>query len=216
MNGTHYPQFCALARSAEILGERWTLLIIRELLIGPKRFGDLVDGLASVSPTVLTSRLNALTESGVVRRVTTPAPFNVQVYELTDIGLALKPAIFELIRWGGYFLFPVRPDDQFDPDWVILALEAIVRSSPSPAVLIHLRVAHKSDAVDILVRGGEAGTRLSKGDGPADATIETGFDSLLRMTANKLTLDKAVSEGLVRVKGSRKAARNLPRLFDLR
>jgi len=61
---THYPQFCALARAAEIVGERWTLLIVRELLLGPKRFGDLVERLSGVSPTVLTGRLNALIESG--------------------------------------------------------------------------------------------------------------------------------------------------------
>src|SRR3990170_4910731 len=97
-----YSQFCALARAAEILGERWTLLIIRELLLRQKRFSDLSDRLSGVSPTVLTARLNALVEHGVVQRVTLPPPFNAQVYELTPIGLGLKPAIRELIRWGGH------------------------------------------------------------------------------------------------------------------
>ena len=73
MTKTHYPQFCALARAAEIVGERWTLLIVRELLLGPKRFGDLVERLSGVSPTVLTGRLNALIESGIVRRAALPA-----------------------------------------------------------------------------------------------------------------------------------------------
>src|SRR5256885_10326103 len=127
MSHLHYPQFCALARAAELIGERWTLLIIRELLLGPKRFGDLADRLDDVSPTVLTARLNALVENGVVRRSTLPPPFSAQVYELTPIGHDLKPAIHALILWGGHFLFPMRPDDEFEPDWVLLALEAIAR-----------------------------------------------------------------------------------------
>ena len=133
MPQTHYPQFCALARAAEIVGERWTLLIVRELLLGPKRFSDLVERLSGVSPTVLTGRLNALVESGVVRRATLPAPFNAQAYELTPVGLALKPAIRELIRWGGHFLFPLRPDDTFEPNSVLLGLDAIARQTPTPA-----------------------------------------------------------------------------------
>src|SRR6266581_2137117 len=72
MSNVHYPQFCALARAAELIGERWTLLIIRELLLGPKRFGDLLDHLDGVSPTLLTSRLTALIDSKVVRRITLP------------------------------------------------------------------------------------------------------------------------------------------------
>ena len=69
MSGNHYRQFCALARAAEIVGERWTLLIIRELLIGPKRFSDLLDHLGGMSPTLLTARLAALIENGMVRKV---------------------------------------------------------------------------------------------------------------------------------------------------
>src|SRR5919197_412460 len=86
MTGTHYTQFCALARAAEIIGERWTLLIMRELLLGPKRFGDLLDHLDGMSPTLLTARLTALIECNVVRRTVLPRPINAQVYELTDIG----------------------------------------------------------------------------------------------------------------------------------
>ena len=80
MTQTHYPQFCALARAAEIVGERWTLLIVRELLLGPKRFSDLVARLSGVSPTVLTGRLNALIKSGVVQRA--DAAFNLSLIHI--------------------------------------------------------------------------------------------------------------------------------------
>ncbi|MEH2544946.1 DNA-binding HxlR family transcriptional regulator [Bradyrhizobium sp. AZCC 2262] len=100
MSNLHYPQFCALARAAEIIGERWTLLIIRELLLGPKRFGDLLDHLDGMSPTLLTTRLTALIECNVVRRTALPPPVNARVYELTEIGREIQPAIRELIRVG--------------------------------------------------------------------------------------------------------------------
>lgn len=216
MSTTRYPQFCALARAAEIVGERWTLLIVRELLLGPKRFGDLVERLSGVSPTVLTGRLNALIDSGVVGRGTLPPPFNAQVYELTPVGLALKPAIRELIRWGGHFLFPQRLDDHFEPDWVLLGLEAVARSTPSPACRLGLRVTQGGKSASFLAVGGRQGTVLSRGDGPASATVEARFDTLLRIISGSLPLEQAVSQRLAHVEGSLRTARALPRLFDLR
>src|SRR5258705_960920 len=132
MSNVHYPQFCALACAAELIGERWTLLIIRELLLGPKRFGDLLDHLDGVSPTLLTSRLTALIESNVVRRITLPRPVNAQLYELTDIGREIQPAIRELIRSGGRFPFPPRPGAPFQPHCVVLGLAAIAKPTTVP------------------------------------------------------------------------------------
>ena len=215
MSSTRYTQFCALARAAEILGERWTLLIIRELLLGPKRFGDLADRLAGVSPTVLTARLGTLVETHIVQRTTLPPPFNAQVYELTQIGRDLKPAIRELIRWGGYFLFPMRDGDEFEPDWVLLGLDAITRLQPSPAERIQLRVRHKAKSASFLVEGGAQGTQIAKSDERAGTAVETRFDTLLQVIARDLTIDDAVSAGLASVEGSMRRARALPLLFDL-
>lgn len=193
---------------------------MRELLLGPKRFGDLVERLSGVSPTVLTGRLNALIESGVVQRATLPAPFKAQTYELTPVGLALKPAIRELIRWGGHFLFPMRADDTIEPDSVLLGLDAIARQTPTPARTIALRVVQGGKSARFLVQGGPQGTMLSRGDGAsstmiASATIEARFDTLLRILSTELPIEQAVSEKLARVEGSAVAARSLPRMFDL-
>jgi DNA-binding HxlR family transcriptional regulator len=214
MSGTRYAQFCALARAAEILGERWTLLIIRELLLGQKRFGDLSERLSGVSPTMLTSRLNTLIEHGVVQRVTLPPPFNVQVYELTPIGLSLRPAIRELIRWGGHFIFPMRSDDEFDPDWGLLALDASARRTPTPPYKIIVRIKFKAKAASFLIEGGEAGTTITRGDGPGSATIETTFDTFLPIISLKLPLEQAIAENRATVEGSLRIARMLPRFFD--
>jgi len=214
MSGTRYAQFCALARAAEILGERWTLLIIRELLLGQRRFSDLSDRLSGVSPTVLTTRLTALIESGVVQRVTLPPPFNAQVYELTAIGLGLRPAFRELIRWGGHFIFPMRPDDEFEPDWGLLALDASARRTPTPPHKIVVRLRYKTKVASFLIEGGEAGTTITRSDGPGSATIETTFDTFLPIISLKLPLEQAIAENRATVEGSLRIARMLPRFFD--
>ncbi len=219
MSGTRYSQFCALARAAEIIGERWTLLIIRELLLGPMRFGDLAARLDGVSPALLTARLNALIDHGVVQRATLPAPFNAQVYELTETGRAIKPAIRELIRWGGRFLFPMRKDDAFEPDWVLLALDAIARRTPTPACRISLRVPHPDGSAGFLIEGGPEGTRITKGDAKGDdiggAVIETQFDVLLQILAKQMSLEAAAASRQAKIEGSARVLRKLPLLFDL-
>ena len=215
MSGTPYNQFCALARAAEIVGERWTLLIIRELLLSPMRFGDLRARLDDVSPALLTDRLNVLMESGVVQRAALPAPFNAQVYELTETGRAVHPAIRELIRWGGRFLFPVRKGETFEPDWVLLALEAIARRTAVPQCRIGLRIPHGNGLAAFIIEGGPEGTRISKGESSGIAAIETRFDVLLQILARHLPLDETVVDGSAKIEGSVHTLRKLPSLFEL-
>lgn len=215
MSTTRYTQFCALARAAEIVGERWTLLIVRELLLGPKRFSDLHARLDGISPTVLTGRLDALVHSGIIAKTTLPAPSGGTAYELTPIGLALKPTIYELIRWGGHFLFPMRPDDTFEPDWVLLGLDAIARQTPTPPHRLLLRVKHKAKAASFLACGGKQGTSLTKGEAPSDASIECRFDTLLRLISKDLPIEAAIVDKLAQVEGSLRAARTLPLMFAI-
>ena len=182
----HYPQFCALARAAEIIGERWTLLIIRELLLGPKRFGDLLDHLDGMSPTLLTARLTALIDCNVVRRITLPRQVNAQVYELTEIGREIQPAIRELIRWGGRFLFPPVPGDTFEPDWVLLGLDAIAKRTPVPDIRIGLVVTHGKKSAGFTVAGGScAERRFTRGIADCKGTLEAPFDAVLQIVGNE-------------------------------
>jgi DNA-binding HxlR family transcriptional regulator len=215
MSGTRYSQFCALARAAEIIGERWTLLIIRELLLRPMRFGDLGARLDGVSPALLTARLNALIDSGVVQRATLPAPFNAQVYELTETGRAIRPAVRELIRWGGRFLFPMREDDAFEPDWVLLALDAIARRTPTPVCRIGFSVPHPGGVARFLIEGGPEGTRITQGEVVGGAIIETRFDVLLQILAKQMSLEAAAASRQAKIEGSARTLRKLPQLFDL-
>ena len=215
MSNLHYPQFCALARAAELIGERWTLLIIRELLLGPKRFGDLLDHLDGVSPTLLTSRLTELIDSNVVRKITLPRPVNAQLYELTDIGREIQPAIRELIRWGGRFLFPPVPGDAFEPDWVLLGLDAIAKRTPVPKVSIGLVVTHGSKSAPFTIAGGPTGTTIQKGGADCKGLLEAPFDAVLQIIARSISLEDAVASDRTKVSGSITLVRKLPQLFDL-
>src|SRR5215472_13655119 len=215
MSGTRYNQFCALARAAEIIGERWTLLIVRELLLAPMRFGDLRARLDDISPALLTARLNALVENGVVRRAALPAPFNAQVYELTEAGRAIQPAIRELIRWGGRFLFPMRKGEAFEPDWVLLALEAIARRTAVPRCRIGLRIPHPGGTAEFVIEGGAEGTRIAKEEPSGIAAIEARFDVVLQVLTRHVSIEDAVNAGAAKIEGSVHTLRKLPSLFEL-
>jgi DNA-binding HxlR family transcriptional regulator len=99
-----YRQYCAVARGLDVVGERWTLLIVRDLLIGPKRYKDLLTGLPGIGTNLLATRLRDLEEQGLVGRRVLPPPAGSTVYELTQVGQALEPVVTALGRWGHRFL----------------------------------------------------------------------------------------------------------------
>ena len=117
-----YEQFCSLATALDVVGERWTLLLIRELLLGPRRFTDLLDGLPGIGRNLLAERLRHLEDEGLVARGSLPPPAASQVYELTDEGRKLGPALAELGRWGVERLGPRRRTQTFRPAWGMFPL----------------------------------------------------------------------------------------------
>lgn len=108
-----YEQFCGLARALDVVGERWTLLIIRELLLGTRRYSELLTALPGITTNLLADRLKELSALGLVS----------DGYELTESGAALEPAIMELARWGGRFMDAPRKNDAVDPGWMLLSLK---------------------------------------------------------------------------------------------
>ncbi len=114
MESQNDNQYSALADTLEVVGGRWTLLVIRELLVGPRRFKDLLDGLPGISTNLLSQRLKSLEEQGIVCRRFLPPPVASNVYELTAVGRALKPAVLELNTWGSHFLPKTLPKPRKD------------------------------------------------------------------------------------------------------
>lgn len=215
MSDTRYPQFCALARAAEIIGQRWTLLIVRELLLGPKRFTDLRDRLDGISPSVLTERLARAEELGLVRRAVLAPPAASTVYELTEHGRALRPAVFELIRWGGRFLFPHRRGERIEPEWMVLALGACARRDASPPRSFLLRIRQGAKEAVVHVAGGPAGTVVSDRAAAADVTVVATVPTVLALMSGRMTPRTAFERGQIEVTGDAAALSELPHLFDL-
>ena len=124
-----YGDRCGVARALDIVGERWALLVVRELLLGPKRFTDLRAGLPHVGPDILAQRLRELEQSGIVRRGTLPPPAGSRIYELTERGRELEPIVVALGRFGSVAPFPPG-EAQIGVDAVVIALKSLFDSGP--------------------------------------------------------------------------------------
>ena len=117
-----YGQYCSIARGLDLVGDRWTLLIVRELLLrGPSRFTDVKNGLPGVAANLLTTRLKELEQAGLVRHEYAPPPVATQLYELTEDGLALEPVLHALGLWGLRYMADERRDDAFHAEWLAYA-----------------------------------------------------------------------------------------------
>jgi DNA-binding HxlR family transcriptional regulator len=121
-----YDQYCPVAHALGVVGERWALLVVRELLQGPKRYTDLAEGLPGIGTNILASRLRDLETAGVVTKKTLPPPAASRVYQLTDYGLELKPVMRELALWGARSLGPPTADDELFPGWLVNPVEMIL------------------------------------------------------------------------------------------
>lgn len=210
---TRYPQFCALARAAEFLGERWTLLIIRELLLGPKRFSDLKGHLDGVSASVLSQRLSQMEENGLIERAYLEPPAASNVFQLTETGRALRPAIFELIRWGGRFLMPPRSGERREPEWTSLVLQAYARPGPVPQKSFNLHIRENGYEAVFAVTGTSGGTVISAGPAEADARLCAGFEDVLGLMSGRIDPRQPRGEGLIETEGDQEALACFSQMF---
>src|SRR5829696_3600118 len=172
-----YQQYCPVARTLDIFGERWTFLVARELLMGPKRYTDLRDGLPGIASDLLTARLRALESAGFVERRALPRPAPATVYELTDAGRALGPAVLALGRVGLPLLGAPAAGDSLHPEPVVLSLRAAFRREAHPGLLETYQLAIDGEPFTVAVEDGAVTT--SRGRDPAAAvTLEASAATL--------------------------------------
>jgi DNA-binding HxlR family transcriptional regulator len=197
-----YGDPCGIARALDVVGERWALLIVRELLFGPKRFTDLKAGLAGASPNVLSQRLRELEGSGVVQRRRAGGA----LYELTDWGRALHPILLQLGRWGARS--PARPTGVLSVDALMVALEATFVADRAAALhaSYELRLGDERFSVEI-----DRGTLAIERGSPrtADAVIATDPATLRALAFG----DQKLEGAQVELRGDLRAARAFFRLF---
>jgi DNA-binding HxlR family transcriptional regulator len=127
-----YEQYCPVAHALDLIGERWALLVVRELAHGPKRYTDLVAHLPGIGTNILAARLRELEAAGIVAKRTLPPPAASKVYELTDYGVGLKPALRELALWGARSLGPPTDEDELFPGWLQNALDVVMAPIAPP------------------------------------------------------------------------------------
>ncbi|WP_280217332.1 winged helix-turn-helix transcriptional regulator [Nocardia neocaledoniensis] len=202
MNPRTYGQNCGIARALDILGDRWTLLILRDLGMGPRRYKDLVEGLPGIGTNLLASRLKSLEEAGLIERTALPPPTPVAAYALTAIGEELRPALAQFGAWGFRHGAPFDPADMTRAEWLVQGL--VARAEPGA-------VDRFGGVVQINV-GGESvwfgpssadGVRLRPGAAPTlpKITLSSDIATLAALVADELEVSDAIESGALTVAG---------------
>lgn len=213
MASRSYGQYCGFARALDVVGERWALLLVRDLLIGPKRFSELQRGLPKMPSNILTARLKELEAAGVVRRRAQARPLGGVVYELTENGRELEDCVVALGRWGAKQLGPVRPEEIITSDSIAMALRTIFRPEAAAGDDISFELRQGEIVANAHVRDGA----VSVGRGPlpaADLVIESGPD-IRRLLAGEMTPKDALKLGVVRLRGKRALLERFVQLFHI-
>jgi DNA-binding HxlR family transcriptional regulator len=206
-----YGDGCGIAHALDLVGERWALLVVRELLLGPKRFTDLRDGLPKASPNVLSQRLRELEEAEIVRRRKLPPPAGAWVYELTDWGRELKPIAISLGTWA--LRSPTFPADApVGTDSVILALGTFFDADAAGDLTARyeLRLGENAFSVRIADRGIEVDRGAA--DAP-DAILETDPATLSALIWERRELAEALRAGDITIDGDQRAATRFLEVF---
>jgi DNA-binding HxlR family transcriptional regulator len=208
-----YGDGCGIAHALDLLGERWALLVVRELLLGPKRYTDLREGLPNVSPNVLAQRLRELEQAAIVQRRKLPPPAASWIYELTDWGRDLKPIMLSIGAWAVRSPAFSR-EAPVGTDSVLLGLSTFFDGEAAGDLRASYELRLGEQAFDVRVADGA----IEVGRGPADdpdAVVETDVDTLRALIWDAHGLDDAVRAGAVRIDGDRRVVERLLAVFPL-
>ncbi len=206
-----YDDPCGIARALDVVGERWALLVVRELVLGPKRFTDLRTGLPGVSTDVLAQRLRQLEQAGVLRPVTLPPPGATRAYELTDRGHELEPVLHALGRWGSREALPAT-DREMTVDAFAVALSTVFDPERADGLDAVVALEIGDDQLVARVRDGRLMMRRGRAESP-DAVLGADLAHLREVLWRGRPLRDAERDGAVCVTGSRAVVRRFLRLF---
>lgn len=204
-----YDDPCGIARALDLVGERWALLVVRELVLGPKRFTDLNRGLPTASQNVLSQRLRELTDSGVVRRRRLGPPTSAWVYELTEWGHDLGPVLMALARWGNQA--PITTRSSLSPDALMLALYGALRVPEEMKATYELRFG--TDHFRCAVADGRIEVVRGDADHP-DVIAETDVETLTALAFGPADLAELRRSESLRLKGTPEAVSAFIALFS--
>jgi len=189
-----YGQYCGITRALELVGERWSLLIVRDLLVGPRRYGELAAGLPRIPSNILAARLKELQAAGILRR----APHSrVVVYELTPYGRELEPVVLALGAWGFKALGDPREEQVMTPDAMTMSLRTAFRPRVA-ATLPSTSYGARLGLADLVIRVDGPTLQVDRGEGPVDLAFATDH-GIHRIISGELAPARAIAMGVVEV-----------------
>ena len=199
-----YGQYCALARALDLVGERWTLLIVRDLLMGPKRYTDLRAGLPGIATDILTARLRTLEEAGFVRRRELPPPAPATVYELTEEGKRLGPAIRALGQVGFEMLGNPQPGEDVRAERFVVGLHASFRREEFADLTETYELVIDGQPFTVEVTDGVVDVRQGSASSPS-ISLDTDGDTFVALMTGKASAADALAKRRVTLEGERSA-----------
>jgi DNA-binding HxlR family transcriptional regulator len=205
-----YGQYCTVARALDVVGERWTLLLVRELSTGPKRFKDLLEGLPGIGTNLLANRLKTLEGEGIVRRATLPPPAGSNVYELTELGGSLEPVIMALSRWGARLLDAPREEEDLRAGWAAVAMQSALGRGTADRRPGTYEFRIDGEAFHVRVRDSEEGEMVEVRQGLApdpDLVVIGAAETFLAVVSGRRSPEEAVQSQALRAEGEREENR---------
>jgi DNA-binding HxlR family transcriptional regulator len=199
-----FQQYCPVAHALGLVGDRWSLLILRDLLHGPRRYTDLHDGLPGIGTNILAARLRALEEAGIVRKRRLPPPAASTVYELTDYGVELEEVFFALARWGARSLGPPGPDDELYPEWGLNAVAALFSPEAARGLTETYVLKVDGDVFTVRLDDGRMHAELGEAE-DADVVIDLSMETFFKLVSGDLTPFMALKRRFVQIDGDRAA-----------
>jgi DNA-binding HxlR family transcriptional regulator/putative sterol carrier protein len=209
----HYQQYCALARALDVAGDRWTLLIVRELAPGPRRFTDLVDGLPGISRKLLTERLRTLERDGILARQELPPPAARQVYELTDDGRDLAHAMAPLIAWGARRLGERKPTESFRARWPAVGMAGLADREAARGVSETYQYVVGRSAFYFTIDDGSIEVHDGRAEDPA-VVLTTDEETWADIASGTIRFSSAAATGALTVAGDPQAVERLRKIFS--
>jgi DNA-binding HxlR family transcriptional regulator len=207
-----YDQYCPVCHALGLVGERWSLLVVRELLKGPKRYTDLLDGMPGIGTNILAARLRELEEGGVVQKRKLPPPAASTVYELTEYGRELEEPLYALARWGARSMSPPTKKEDFYPDWGLNAFAALLDPEAARGVTETYVVRVADDTYTVQLADSKVHVEIGASD-KADLDLATDRGTFFALASGELDSRAALAEGLVTIETGKPVA--LERFFTI-
>lgn len=205
-----YGQYCPIARAVDVLGERWSLLIIRDMLVGATRFNDLARGLPGLSRSLLAKRLRHFERAGIIERVDGE-------YRLTRAGEDLRPIVFGLGEWGAKWSFGDPEPAELDPELLVWWMHTRIDTSvlPDRRWVIHLRFTDEPKQFWLVVESGTPSVCLADPGFEVDVTMISELATLYRVWLGQLPISQAIGDGRITFEGPTALVRRMPKVLEL-